>query len=288
MTITISNAYIQTFEANVIQLAQQTQSKLRSRVREVNKQSESHRFDRIAAVAASAKTAARTATPISDAEWTGRKTLIETFHVGETVEPEDVAQMLTNPKSDVTRAMASAMNRQVDDIIIANATGNALNQDGSNSAMPAGQIVGDGTAEISVDFILEVDEKFYENDIDPDEQKCWVIGPKQRRKLLSLLEVTNGDYQSRKALSDGFLPGFLGYDWIVSTRLNVPSAGQLDNLCFTQKAIGLHTAQDIWARVAERPDQSFNWQLYCAMSMDAVRIEDEHIVQATLADTFTP
>lgn len=287
MAITIDQAYVDTFEANVRQLAQQTQSKLRGFVRTVNKESESHRFDRLAAVSASAKTSARTASPTSDAEWTGRKTLISTFHVGETVEPEDAVQMLANPKSELTKAMAAAMNRQVDDIIIADATGNALDQDGGSNALPVGQIVGDYSTEIDVDAILEVDQKFYDNDVDPDTKKCWVMGPKQRRKLLQLLEVTSGDFQNAKALSNGYMPNFMGYDFIVSTRLNIPSADQIDNLVFTEQAIGLHIAKDIWARVAERPDQSFNWQLYCAMSMDAVRVEDEHIVNARLADTVT-
>ena len=287
MAITIDDAYVQTFQGNVRQLAQQNQSRLRSYVREVHKESESHRFDRIAAVSASAKSAARTTSPTSDAAWTGRKTLISTFHVGETVEPEDAAQMLANPQSELTIAMAAAMNRQVDDILIADATGSALDHDGAGVAYTAGQTIGDYTGEIDIDFILEVDELFYDNDIDPDIKRCWVMGPKQRRKLLQLLEVTSGDFQNSRALATGYMPGFMGYDFIVSTRLNVPTTNQLDNLIFTEQAMGLHVAKDIWCRVAERPDQSFNYQLYCAMSMDSVRVEDEHMVRGKVADTVT-
>lgn len=287
MAITIPNSYVLTFEGNVRQLAQQTGSKLRNYVREVHKNSESHRFDRLAAVSASAKSSARTTSPTSDAAWSGRKTSISTYHVGETVEPEDVAQMLANPQSELTRAMAAAMNRQVDDVIIADATGVALDQDGGNVAYTSGQTIGDGTGEIDLDFVLEIDEKFYDNDVDPDIKKCAVIGPKQRRKFMQLMEVTSGDYQNSKALATGYMPNWLGYDWIVSTRLNVPSASELDLLFFTEQAIGFHVAKDIWARVAERPDQSFNWQLYCAMSIDAVRVEDEHIVKGHVADTIT-
>lgn len=285
MAISIDNAYVRTFEANVRQLAQQTASKLRGYVRTVNKDSESHRFDRLAAVQASPKGSPRTASPVSDAVWSGRKTLIGTFHAGEQIEPEDITQMLADPKSEVTIAIAAAMNRQVDDIIIADATGAALDQDGSAQTFPVSQVVGDYSGEISVDAILEVDEIFYDNDVDPDIKRCWVMGPKQRRKLLQLLEVTSGDYQNSKALSNGYMPGFMGYDFIISTRLNIPTADQIDNLVFTERAIGLHISKDIWAKVAERPDLSFNWQLYAAMSMDAVRVEDEHIVKAALADT---
>ncbi len=40
-----------------------------------------------------------------------------------------------------------------------------------------------------------MDQKFYDNDIDPDEPKCVIISPFQRRTLLGLLEVTSGDFQ---------------------------------------------------------------------------------------------
>ncbi len=288
MTITISNAYVDTFADNVRHLAQQQQAKLRPYVMEEHHQSKSHRFDRIGSLSAASKSSARTATPTGNAAWSGRQTLIATYHLGDTFEHEDIAQMLIQPRGPLVRTVTMGLNRQIDDVIIADATGNALDQDGSNVAFTAGQTIGDGTGEIDVDFILEVDEKFYDNDVDPDIKKCWVHGPKQRRKLLQLLEVTSGDFQGdAKALKSGRLPDFLGYDWVCSTRLNVPSANELDNLVFSEYAMGLHVAEDIWIRVTERADISYAWQVYAAMSMDAVRVEDEHIVKAHVADTIT-
>ncbi len=99
--------------------------------------------------------------------------------------------------------------------------------------------------------------------------------------------VTSSDFQARQALATGYLPDFLGFNWIVSNRLNVPVGGQIDCLAFTKKALGLHVAGDISSRVAERPDMSFAWQIYLMLHMDAVRVEDEHIVRAHLADTVT-
>lgn len=288
MAITIDNAYISTFEDNVVHLAQQRRSKLRDYVRIEFKESKSHRFDRIGTLSAAAKAGARTATPQGDPAWSGRITAAATYDVGATVEPEDLAQMLINPVSAQAETLANAMNRQVDDIIIADAIGTALDEDGGNVAFTAGQTIGDGTGEISLDGILEVDELFYDNDVDPEERKCFVIGPKQRRKMFQLLEFTSKDFQGDKAaLATGHMQGVMGYDWIVSTRLNVPSANELDCFVFTKNGIGLHISKDIWTRVAERPDESFNIQLYAAMTMDAVRIQDEHVVKYHVADTVS-
>ncbi len=298
MPITISSAYIETFESNVRQLAQQNQSRLRGAVTEVNKQSEKHNWDRLAASSARLKDTARKVSPAGGdgsgavgstdgLEYTRRNTVIKTYDTGEVVEPEDIVQMLIDPKNASTENLVMNMQRQVDDIIIAAATGLAADGAGGTVAFPAGQAIGSGTAEISLDLILEADEKFYENDVDPDEPRFFVIGPKQRRKLLQLIEVTSSDFQARQALATGYLPDFLGFNWIVSNRLTVPAAGDLDCLAMTRKAIGLHVAGDIATRVAERPDMSFAWQIYMMMHMDAVRVEDEHIVKVTVSDTVT-
>lgn len=298
MTITVEAAYIETFESNVRQLAQQKISRLRMSTTEINRQSEKHNWDRLAASSARLKDVPRKVSPsggdgsgavgsTDGLGWTRRNTIIKVYDTGEVIEPEDIVQMLIDPKNASTENLVMNMARQVDDIIITAATGVAADGAGGTVAFPAGQEVGDFTDEISLDFILEVDEKFYENDVDPDEPRYFVIGPKQRRKLLQLIEVTSSDFQARQALATGYLPDFMGFNWIVSNRLLVPTADQLSCLAFTKRALGLHVAGDITSRVAERPDMSFAWQCYLMLQMDCVRVEDEHIVHARLADTVT-
>jgi len=302
VAITIPSAYIETFERTVRQLAQQKNSRLRKCVTEINNQSEKHNWDRLAASAARLKDAARKVSPAGGdgsgavdstdgLTWSRRNTVIQTYDTGEIIEPENIVQMLIDPKSASTENLVMNMQRTVDDILITAALADAKTGGGVDAAFPAGQVVDDGsagyTAEISLDFILEVDEKFYENDVDPDEPRYFVIGPKQRRKLLQLIEVTSSDFQAKQALATGYLPDFLGFNWIVSNRLNVPSANQLDCLAFTKRALGLHVAGDIQAKVGERTDMSFAWQVYLMLHMAAVRVEDEHIVHCKLADTVT-
>lgn len=278
MAITIDKVYIQTFERNVRHLAQQADTRLRRFVTEKATDGQKHNWERLGSGEASLKAAARVATPTSDLPWSRRVSLAQTYHMGETVEQEDVVQMLIDPNSNVSAAIANGMKRKIDDILIAAATGIALNGDGTTSAFPAGQVVGDGTGVISIDNILEVQEKFYKNDIDPDESKVMVISPTVQRKLMSLMEVTSGDYQNSKALATGMLPNWMGFDWVVSNRLLVPAAGQISCLAFTKRALGFQVNRDITAKVAEDPSLSFAWRIYAAMTMGAVRTEDEQIV----------
>lgn len=284
MAITIDQVYIETFERNLRHLAQQGIARLRPFVTEIASNGEAHNWERLGPSEAVEKTSARSNTPEADVPFSRRVSNPSTWHNGDTVEIEDIVKMLVEPKSNIAMNLAMSMRRKIDDVIIAAATGDALNGDGTTSSFLASQTVGDGTGAMSIDTVLEVQEKYYDNDIQMDERPVMVIGPKQQRELMQLMEVTSGDYQNSKALATGQLPNWMGFDWIVSTRLLAPAAGQIDCLSFTRRGIGMQMNKDIMAKVAEDPTKSFLWRIYTAMTLGAVRTEDEHVVRIHLAN----
>jgi hypothetical protein len=285
MSISISNVYVQTFENNVRHLAQQSDSRLRMIVQERSVSSEKHNWETMGSNSAQEKTTARQATPENDSTWARRTSVASTYDIGDTTEQEDPVQMLVDPNSNITRSISMAMRRQIDDIIIAAAVGDSLDGDGSPVTFPAGQIVGDYSGIFSYDGVTEVYEKFMDNDIDPDIQKYMVIGPKQLRKMQQLTEYTSSDYVQVKALaSSGFVKSWMGFNWIVSTRLLVPDTDQITCFACTDRAIGMQMNRDITVRVAEDPSTSFLWRIYAYMTLGAVRVEDEQIVQWQLSD----
>lgn len=289
MAVSIDQAYIDSFENNVRHLAQQDDTKLRGTVMERAVGSENHNWERLGTLSASAKTSARTATPEQDAAWTRRVSSAATYHIGTSTEQEDVVQMLVDPNSNLTRAVAAGMKRQIDDVILTAATGDATDGDGSAVTFTAGQTVGDGTAAISFDMVTEVQETFMANDIDPSVPKVFVVGPTQVRKLMQLTQATSGDYVNSQALQQlnatGIVPNWMGFTWILSTRLNAPGTGELDCLAYTMDAIGMQMNKDISVRVAEDPSISFAWRIYAHMTLGAVRVEDEQIVKVHVLDS---
>ena len=118
MAITVSNVYIETFENNVRFLAQQGMAKLRAHVVEKATNGEKHNWDRLAAGTAVEKTTARQATPEQDLVWSRRVSIASTWNAGATTEQEDIVQMLIDPNSSQAQALAMAMARAVDDLII--------------------------------------------------------------------------------------------------------------------------------------------------------------------------
>ena len=274
MANTVDNVYISTFERTVRHLAQQVQSKLRGQCMERSVNSKEHGWETLGSTDASLKTTRLTATPVADTAWGRRLSVAKTYHNADSSEDADIVKMLIDPNSNLALSLGMSIKRAWDDEIITAATAAALDGDGTTTtAVPAAQIVGDYSTEISFDVVTEVQERFMDNDIDPDVPKCFVVGPKQVRKLMQLTEQTSSDYVMAQRLQQyGIVPNWMGFTWIYSTRLNVPTTNQLDCFAMTARAIGMQMNRELKARVAEDPSLSFAWRIYVESTFGAVRV----------------
>ena len=127
------------------------------------------------------------------------------------------------------------------------------------------------------------------NTIDPDVPKVAVVSPAQVRTLMQLTQQTSSDFVHREALQQlnatGIVPNWMGFKWIVSTLLQHPNTG-VDTSClfYTEKALGMQINRDITVRIAEDPTYSFAWRVYAYMTLGAVRVQDEQIVELIVKD----
>ncbi len=287
MASTIDQAYISTFENILRHLAQQAETKLRAHVQERGKQSKDHAWERLGTSEVVQKTSRLTPTPVADTPWSRRLSVAKTFHNADSTEDADIVQMLIDPNSNLAMSLGYSVKRGWDREIISAATSDALDGDGVTLIpLPAAQIVGTGYANpISFDMVTEVQERFMNNNIDPDVPKVMVVGPTQIRKLMQLTEQTSADYVKAQALQNyGIVPNWMGFTWIYSTLLNVPAADQLDCFAMTKRALGMQMNHEMKVRVAEDPSVSFAWRIYVESTYGAVRVEDEHLVKLEVSD----
>jgi len=290
MAETISVAYVKTFEDNVRAVAQQMVSKLRPYVQIDTSTGSSHVWNLMSPVDMAAKSRRTTTLSIAnDTPFATRMAVSSPYITADIFEQEDIVQMLIDPQSELVMNHARAGQRQIDDLIIDAATAAAANNEGGTVAFLAGQEVGAYADYFSFDLITKVSNKFMANDVDPMEKKCIIIGPNQAQKMLQLTEFTSSEYNRSQvaALNSpvGYLPDFIGYEWIVSTRLNAPAANQIDCLAMTRRAIGLHLPMDYKANIAQDPSLQFAWVVQGMLTGGAVRIEDKHIVRIKANDT---
>ena len=293
MGASVSNVYVETYERTVRHLAQQGITRLRPWVMERAVQSEAHNWERLGVREAIAKTERLQETPSQDYPWSRRQSQPITFNTGDDTEHEDIVQMLVDPNSNIAIAQGFAMRRAHDNEIIAAAVGDSRDGNGDPVTFPAEQTIGAQGAPVPMtyDLVTEVSERFMDNDIDPDEQKVFVIAPRQARKLLQLTEATSGDYNALRPLtSKGYIESWMGYTWLVSTLLPDSSSGLDDSenyiFAMTRRALGLQMNKDIWAKVEQDPSISFAWRIYCASTFGAIRVEDEHLVKVHLSETI--
>jgi hypothetical protein len=297
---TIKQVYVDGFRDAVRHLAQQKYSKLRAWCDEFSPEAETGNWDRLGKGDAAPKTR-KQATPETDRIWSRRIAVASPYNDAEITEVEDPSLMLIDPNSNIVQSLGYSMGRKMDDIILTAAFGSALNSvrasDGSNTptpaAVPVGQVVGDWSTPITFDAITEVLEIFNSNDIDMEEPKVAVIGPRQVRELMNLTEQTSADYVQARALQqNGIVPNWMGFTWIMSTRLYfnapVPAITEQSCLFMTRKAMGFHIPEDVTTFVKRDPSLSYAWRPYCQFTAGAVRVEDEHMVWGKFLDDSVP
>jgi hypothetical protein len=283
MANTISTAFVEQFKSNLIHLAEQQGSRLRSTITEQSVTGEKFHFERIGNVAAVQKTTRHTATPVLDVPHSRRTGDMNDYQWADMIDKEDRVRMLIEPKNAYAKAGANAMGHAYDDLIIAAATGNATSGAGASIALPAGQKIAAGSTGLTLAKLLNAREIMDAADIDPDEDRFMIVTAKQVSDLLNTTEVKSADYNTVKALASGQVDTFMGFKFIRSQRLAL-SSGTRSCIAYTPSGIGLGVGADIVTKIDELPTTSYATQVYLAFTAGATRIEDEKVVKVDCAE----
>ena len=134
---------------------------------------------------------------------------------------------------------------------------------------------------LTIDKLLATKHFFDAGDVDPSIKRYIVCGAKQIQDLLNTTEVKSADFNTIKALAQGDINSFLGFEFIMSNRVAMDGTNTDDRLCFafTQDAVKLAIGADVKAKISERDDKSYATQVYYSMALGAVRMEEEKVFQ---------
>jgi hypothetical protein len=290
MSTQVTTAFVQQYSANVQMLSQQMGSRLRDAVRVENVVGKNAFIDQIGSATAALRTSRHADTPQMDTPHDRRRLSLADYEYADLVDDQDKVRMLIDPTSSYARAAAAAMGRAMDDVIITAATGTAnTGETGSGSATldATANSVGSSSSNdgLTLSKLREAKRKMDLNDVDPSIPRYIAVGPKQIEDLLGDTTVTSSDFNTVKALVQGELDTFMGFRFIMSNRLSVDSNDIRTCFAWAEDGLTLGVGKDISARIDERADKGYATQVYYCMSIGAVRMEEDKVVQIFCDET---
>ena len=280
MSTQITTAFSQQFSANVQLLSQQMGSILRGAVSEESVTGEKAFFDQVGAAAAVKRTSRHQDTPMVETPHSRRMVTMDSYEWADLIDDADKVRMLIDPTSTYARAAAAAMGRAMDDAIIEAATGTAKTgkAGATSTSMLAAHQIANGSADLTLAKLIEAKKILDLASVDPSIPRHIAVGPDQIESLLNSTTVTSSDFNTIKALVQGEINTFLGFQFHVSTRL--AKSGNI-RTCFAWAEDGIKMAvgKDVMSRIDERSDKSYSTQVYYCATFGATRMEEEKVVQ---------
>ena len=279
MSTQITTAFVNQFSSNVQLLSQQKGSLLRGAVSEESVTGEKAFFDQVGSSAAIKRTSRHADTMIQDTPHSRRMVTMDTYEWADLIDDSDKVRMLIDPTSTYAQAAAAAMGRAMDDSIIAAATGTS--KTGASGAgdtdMISGNIIAHGSADLTVAKLIQAKKILDEGSVDASIARYIAVAPAQVEALLGTTQVTSSDFSNIKALVQGEVDTFMGFKFIMSTRLAVASNIRT---CFAwaEDGVKLAVGKDVMAKIDERADKSYATQVFYCSTFGSTRMEEAKVV----------
>ena len=281
MSTQVTTAFVEQYSANVQLLSQQSGSRLRDKVRLETVVGKNAFFDQIGSVTATVRSSRHSDTPQADTPHSRRRVSLVDYEFADLIDDLDKVKMLIDPTSSYAQAAANAMGRAIDDAIIAAATGTAYTgvAGATSTSLGSGQTISEsGTDGLTIAKLRSAKKILDLNDVDPSIARYIIVGPKQIDDLLGTTQVTSSDFNTVKALAMGDINTFMGFNFIVSNRLNLATSKR-DCIAFAQDGLLLAVGKDVTARIDERSDKGYATQVYYSASFGATRMEESKVVK---------
>lgn len=205
------------------------------------------------------------------------------------VDEMDQIKMLADPKSIYPRLAVAALNRKKDDIIYAAVRGSARTNSGT-TALPSGQKIAVGGTGLTLAKLLSTKELLDTAELVEEGMGDNIVGQgampnrvivcraKDLTTLYGTTEIKSIDYNSVKALAQGQIDTFLGFKFIRSERI-YGSGGTSYCLAWVKPSVQLGIGKDVVTSIDILPAKNMSAQVYARMSLGAVRVEDEGVVE---------
>lgn len=308
MANTISNAFVEQYRDAVYMNAELNGGKFDGKVREEMITGEAAFFETLDAIFASTAGAQFADSPQSDIAHDRRQVTPVDYEVGAMIDKWDEVKLLANFESRYVQRMVASLMRKKDIAVITAALGDAKTGQagGTTTAFDfANQTIdvatgSTGSTGLNIEKLIATKALFWENDVnveDPNKKLYFVCSGKQLEDLLNDDKVTSSDYATVKALVNGDISQFMGFEFIRSELTPYVSGGAVEldwtaadvpkdtagtdiraAFAYSKDGVLLGKNPDIETRIAERADKRFNWYAYARGAFGGTRMEESAVV----------
>lgn len=270
--------YAQAYSQNIMQLAQQKYSKLANTVYlKPNVRGKVFFQDQIGEWSMEVKGSRNTQTPNNDPTLSRRMGTMVDYHDNRLLDRGDELKSISDPRSAYTIAAAQSLGRKIDEVIIIAAIQSAAAGETGTTTVTQGNIILATAASMTLARIIAVKQQMDDQDVEM-EDRFFVVKPAVLDNILNQSTATSSDYNSVKALIRGEIDTWMGFKWIMSTRIAAISSSTLLGIAFQRYGLCAAMGASPLVRTDERADLSYSWQVYYELNVGCVRLEEDRVV----------
>jgi len=305
----ISTSFVKQYDSTLHMLLELKGNMFTGKCIEESINGEEKYYDQLGSIYASEVTQQFADSPESDITHARRRVVATPYDVGIGLDKFDKVQELINPESGYVQRQVSALQRKGAIEFMNGALGDAGTGKAGTTAVAfdTDQIIpvatGDtGSTGMNLEKLQATLQQFEENNLmldDPMNHLYFAWGPQQKKELLEQEKVTSSDYATIKALVNGQINNYYGFEFVSSNMVPYMNAGATgaeltwtatDNpsdvstndirACFAWAKSGVVqvTNPNLSTDVSQRKDKSNNWYSYSCLRTGAVRMEEEKVV----------
>jgi hypothetical protein len=289
----ITVASVIEFKTNVELLMQQKDSRLAGKVSTdsyVGKQGSV--VEQFGEATAQLRTSRHSDTPLLDLSQDKRWVFPQDFEWASLIDNVDKLRMRISPEGAYTQAAAAGMNRAKDNVIIDAFFASAFKGENGTSADTfdttthgVGVDVGGTASGINVAKLqLGLRKLMTANKGELQEETYAAISSYEHDLLLKEIQIVNKDYNGGAAvLEAGKVKRFMGFDFTITELLDITSGNRLIPL-WVKSGMHLGTWQDLMAKIDQRADKGYSWQVYTSMTIGATRLQAGKVIRVLCDD----
>jgi len=276
MSVSLSNAFVTLFDAEVKQ-AYQGKAQLVGAVRaRRGVEGSTVKFPKVGRGVATPRISQTDVTPLN----VGFSSVTLTLQDWNAAEYSDIfsqAKVNFDERQELVQVVAAAMGRRQDQLIL-----DALN--GSSTALTVANSIGGSNTNLNVAKLREAKRLLDKGNV-PFDGRHIIVHANGIASLLSETAVTSSDFNTVKALVQGEINTFLGFQFHVlgdRTEGGLPIDGSSDRTCFAFHSMAIGYGEGIGMRTEINyiPEKT-SWLVNEVFSAGAIAIDAEGIVSIT-------